>query len=130
MNVYKRFLAVGAISALFAVAAGAFGAHGLRSSLSPEMLSVFETAVRYQMYHALGLVAVGILEPTVRGGLVRACGWCFVGGTILFSGSLYTLTLTDIRWVGMLTPLGGMTFIAGWGALAWSALGRAGKNRK
>lgn len=122
------FLAAGALSAAIGVAAGAFGAHGLRGSLSPEMLSVFETAVRYQMYHALALVAVGIMEPSLPGGLLRACGWCFVLGTILFSGSLYLMTLTDIRWVGMVTPLGGMTFIAGWGALALWAL--AGKNSK
>lgn len=129
MKAHNGFLAAGALSAALAVAAGAFGAHGLRGSLSPEMLSVFETAVRYQVYHAFGLVAVGMMEPSSRV-LLRVCGWCFVLGTILFSGSLYTMTLTDIRWVGMVTPVGGMTFIAGWGALAWWVLGRKDKNEK
>jgi uncharacterized membrane protein YgdD (TMEM256/DUF423 family) len=113
------WLRVGAISAGLAVAAGAFGAHALEGKLEPRAKEVFETAVRYQMFQALALLAVGLL--VVRGGAGRAldlAGWSFLLGTFLFSGSLYILALTGIRWLGAITPLGGVGFLVGWNALA------------
>jgi len=118
----RTFVALGAISALLAVAAGAFGAHALRARLVPDMQAVFETAARYHMYHALALFVAGWAFTRWPGGPVIAAGWLFVAGTVLFSGSLYLLTLTGQRWLGAITPLGGLAFIAGWGALAWAAL--------
>ena len=108
------FFSLGAASALLAVAAGAFGAHGLRSRLSPESLAIFETAARYQMYHALGLLAVAWAANRWGGALPTWAGWLFVTGTVLFSGSLYALALTGIGWLGAITPLGGLAFLAGW----------------
>jgi uncharacterized membrane protein YgdD (TMEM256/DUF423 family) len=118
----RTFVALGAISALLAVAAGAFGAHALRTRLVPDMQTVFETAARYHMYHALALFVAGWAFTRWPGGPVIAAGWLFVAGTVLFSGSLYLLTLTGQRWLGAITPLGGLAFIAGWAALAWAAL--------
>jgi uncharacterized membrane protein YgdD (TMEM256/DUF423 family) len=106
---------LGALMAAIAVAAGAFGAHGLRGRLSPEMLAIFETGARYQMYHALGMLIAA------RAGSAGA-GWLFLAGIVLFSGSLYALGLSDVRWLGAITPLGGVCFIAGWLVLAWSSL--------
>jgi uncharacterized membrane protein YgdD (TMEM256/DUF423 family) len=117
----RLFFALGSASAFLAVAAGAFGAHALRARLSPEYLAVFDTAARYQMYHALGLVAVAWAASRWPGPLVRLAGWLFVAGTLLFAGSLYTLSLTGIRWLGAITPLGGAAFLAGWVCLALSA---------
>ena len=117
----RLFFALGSASAFLAVAAGAFGAHALRARLSPEYLAVFDTAARYQMYHALGLVAVAWAASRWPGPLVRWAGWLFVAGTLLFSGSLYTLSLTGIRWFGAITPLGGAAFLAGWVCLVLSA---------
>ena len=98
--------------------AGAFGAHALRDRLTPADLATFETAARYQMYHALALLAVGLLTDR---GVTRAgaAGWLFLAGVALFSGSLYLLVLTGQRWLGAVTPFGGVAFIAGWVALAW-----------
>lgn len=124
MNPGSVFLAAGALSAAIAVGAGAFGAHGLRSSLSPDMLTVFETAVRYQMYHALGLLTAGILERMAPSSLLRGAGWSFVGGTLLFSGSLYVLATAQMRWLGAVTPFGGVAFISGWVLLAWWGITR------
>jgi uncharacterized membrane protein YgdD (TMEM256/DUF423 family) len=109
------------VSALLSVAAGAFGAHALRARLSPESLAVFETAARYQMYHALGLFAVAWAVSRWPGSLAQWSGWLFVVGTLLFSGSLYALALTGIRWLGAITPLGGAAFLAGWLCLALAA---------
>jgi uncharacterized membrane protein YgdD (TMEM256/DUF423 family) len=117
----RLFFSLGAASALLSVAAGAFGAHALRSRLSPEYLAVFETAARYQMYHALGLVAVAWAVSRWPGGMAQAAGWFFVTGTVLFSGSLYALALTGARWLGAVTPLGGVAFLAGWLCLLLSA---------
>jgi uncharacterized membrane protein YgdD (TMEM256/DUF423 family) len=114
----RLFAAVGAISALIAVAAGAFGAHALRARLGPELLTVFETATRYQMYHAVGLLAVAWAATRWPAPAVRAAGWLFVAGTVLFSGSLYVLALSGVRAFGAVTPLGGLCFLAGWLALA------------
>ena len=117
----RFFFSLGASSALLSVAAGAFGAHALRSRLSPEYLAVFETAARYQMYHALGLLAVAWAVSRWPGGIAQWAGWFFVIGTVLFSGSLYALALTGARWLGAVTPLGGVAFLAGWLCLILSA---------
>ena len=117
----RRSLILGATSALIAVAAGAFGAHALRGRLTPEMLAVFETGARYQMYHALALVALGLSNVVGRDPLFRMAGWLFLIGTLFFSGSLYLLVLTGTRWWGAVTPFGGMCFLLGWGSLGWAA---------
>lgn len=119
------FFRIGAVSAGMAVAFGAFGAHGLRAMVTPEMLAVFETGVRYQMYHALALVAIGLAFARFQGRAVVAAAWLFVAGTVLFSGSLYVLTLTGTRWWGAVTPLGGVAFLAGWGLLLATRVGEA-----
>lgn len=118
----RTFFALGALSALLAVAAGAFGAHALRVRLSPADLATFETGARYQMYHALALLAVAWAVQQWPGALPRTAGWLFVVGTVIFSGSLYTLVLTGQRWLGAMTPLGGVAFLAGWGCLVAAAL--------
>jgi uncharacterized membrane protein YgdD (TMEM256/DUF423 family) len=117
----RLFFSIGAVSALISVAAGAFGAHALRARLSPDYLTVFETAARYQMYHALGLLAVAWAVARWPGVLSQWAGWLFVIGTVLFSGSLYALALMGARWLGAITPLGGMAFLAGWLCLAVAA---------
>ena len=120
----RLFFVLGAVSALLAVALGAFGAHALRGRLSAEMLSVFEVGVRYHMYHALALLAVGWASARWPVAPVTAAGWLFVAGTLIFSGSLYLLCLTGARWLGAITPLGGLALLLGWAALAlgaWSA---------
>jgi len=113
----RAFALAGALSAFIAVAAGAFGAHALRARIAPDLLAVFETGARYQMYHALALLAVAWASNHWPGVPVRAAGWLFIGGTVLFSGSLYLLALTGARWLGAITPLGGLLFLAGWVAL-------------
>lgn len=110
---------LGGVFGGLAVMAGAFGAHGLRGRLSPDLLSVFETGARYQMYHALALIAVALLLERRPSGPLRASGWCFAGGTVVFSGSLYLLALTGTGWWGAVTPLGGVALIVGWGLLAY-----------
>jgi len=115
----RIFFVIGAMSAFLGVAAGALGAHGLKSRLSAEMLSVFETGVRYQMYHAFALIATAWAQSRWASAPVVAGGWFFVAGTILFSGSLYLLSVTGERWLGAITPLGGVAFLVGWGCLAW-----------
>lgn len=113
-NMDRRFLLLGALSAFAAVAAGAFGAHALREQLTPDMMAVFETGARYQMYHALAMVAVSALSIRASERLISAAGWLFALGTLLFSGSLYMLALTGITWWGAVTPVGGFAFLAGW----------------
>ncbi|HET6921780.1 MAG TPA: DUF423 domain-containing protein, partial [Anaeromyxobacteraceae bacterium] len=113
---------LGSLSALVSVAAGAFGAHALKARLGPDVLAAFETGARYQMFHALGLLAVAWAATRFPGGPVAAAGWLFVAGTALFSGSLYLLALTGARWLGAVTPLGGVAFLVGWACLAWAAL--------
>ena len=115
----RAFLALGAVSAALAVGLGAFAAHGLRGRLGPDALATFETGARYHMYHALGLLAVAWATSRWPGGATAAAGWLFVAGTVLFSGSLYVLSVTGLRWLGAVTPLGGLAFILGWLALAW-----------
>ncbi len=120
----RLFLALGCVSAAVAVVLGAFAAHGLRARLVPDMLSTFEIGVRYQMYHALALVAVGILVPRASSATLALAGWLFVAGTLVFSGSLYALAVTGQRWLGAVTPLGGAALIAGWLVLAWAVYAR------
>jgi uncharacterized membrane protein YgdD (TMEM256/DUF423 family) len=115
------FFRLGAFSALIAVAAGAFGAHALRTRLAPELLAVFETGARYQMYHAFGLMAVAWAITRWPGPLLTWAGWLFAAGTVLFSGSLYALALSGMRWLGAVTPFGGVAFLAGWLCLALAA---------
>lgn len=118
-----RFVLASALFGGLGVVLGAFGAHALRDRLSQEMLAVFETGVRYQMYHALALMAVAVLVVKLPGSSMPAiAGWLFVAGIVLFSGSLYALTLTGQRWMGAITPLGGVAFVAGWALLALAAL--------
>ena len=112
---------LGAASAFISVAAGAFGAHGLRARLAPDLLAAFETGARYQMYHALGLMAAAFALSRWPGPWPVRAGWLFVAGTVLFSGSLYTLALTGIRWLGAITPFGGVAFLAGWICLLLAA---------
>jgi uncharacterized membrane protein YgdD (TMEM256/DUF423 family) len=119
----RVFFLLGSVSAALGVALGAFAAHGLRGRLDTDMLNVFETGVRYQMYHALALLAVGWASTRWPGSATSAAGWCFVAGTMVFSGSLYVLSLTGQRWLGAITPFGGLAFIAGWVLLA-AHLGR------
>jgi uncharacterized membrane protein YgdD (TMEM256/DUF423 family) len=114
----RIFAVLGALSGLIAVGAGAFGAHGLKARLTPELLAVFETGARYQIYHALALLAVAWAIARWPGRAAVASGWCFVGGTVIFSGSLYLLALTGVRGFGAITPLGGVLFLAGWLLLA------------
>ncbi len=116
-----RFAFLGALFAATSVAAGAFGAHALKSILDPPMLAVYETAARYQMYHALGLFVVAWLARETDHPLATKAGWLFCIGILLFSGSLYLVALAGIKWLGALTPLGGVSFIAGWMCVAWTA---------
>jgi uncharacterized membrane protein YgdD (TMEM256/DUF423 family) len=121
----RTFLLIGAVLGFLAVAAGAFGAHALRSRLSPDMLAVFETAARYQMYHALALLIVASAIGHVGSArLLVLAGWCFVAGVLLFSGSLYALALTGTGMFGAITPIGGAAFLAGWACLAIFAAAR------
>lgn len=110
---------LGALLAGIGVATGAFGAHGLKSMVTADRLAVFETAVRYQMYHAFAILFVGMLMQSRSGLDLSLAGWLFLAGIVLFSGSLYVLVLADMRSLGMITPLGGVAFIAGWLVLAW-----------
>ncbi|MFN2452786.1 MAG: DUF423 domain-containing protein [Pyrinomonadaceae bacterium] len=117
----RLFFIIGTVSAFIGVAAGAFGAHGLKARLSGEMLNSFEVGARYQMYHAFALIVAAWAQSRWPGALVVTGGWLFVGGTLLFCGSLYLLSLTGLRWLGAITPFGGLAFLAGWLCLAWAA---------
>lgn len=117
----RLFFALGSLSAALAVALGAFSAHALRAHLEAPMLAAFETGVRYQLTHALALLAVAWACTRWPGRATCASGWLFVAGTVLFSGSLYALSLSGVRGLGAITPLGGLAWIAGWVCLAWGA---------
>lgn len=118
----ERFLFLaGALAAFLAVALGAFGAHGLRDLLTPDLLATYETGVRYHFYHALGLFAAAYAVARWPGGQAGLAGWLFIAGIVLFSGSLYLLALTGVRWLGAITPFGGLAFLAGWALLFWTA---------
>ena len=122
----RTFWLLGCTFAFLAVAAGAFGAHALRDRLSPEMLAVWETAARYQMYHALALLVVAFAAARRPASGWSAAGWLFSVGIVVFSGSLYLLAFTGTRWLGAITPLGGLCFLAGWIALALAGRAAAG----
>lgn len=117
----KLFLALGSGFALVAVVLGAFGAHGLRARLPPELLAIYQTAVQYHFYHSLGLVLVGLtMLHLPHSPALRASGWLMATGIVLFSGSLYVLALTGQKWLGAVAPLGGTAFILSWGAFTWA----------
>ena len=119
----KRWIVIGALSGFLSVALGAFAAHWLQARVGPAELTVFETGARYQMYHALALLAVAWVAAQGGGSLTTIAGWAFVAGTILFSGSLYYLGLTGSRALVLVTPVGGLAFLIGWLSLAaagWS----------
>lgn len=121
------WIATGSLLAAISVAAGAFGAHGLRAIVSPTALGTFEIAVRYQMYHALALLALGVAAAATPIGVVSprllaASGWLFIAGTVIFCGSLYLLALGAPRWFGAVAPIGGGALIAGWICLALAAM--------
>lgn len=118
----RTWLTAGAALAFLAVAAGAFGAHALKGQLSEEALGWFETGAKYQMYHALALVALAALGPRLAQSAGGLTGWLWLAGVMLFSGSLYLMAFTGMRWLGAVTPLGGVCFLAGWALLAWDAV--------
>lgn len=121
-----RLVSLGASLALVGVALGAFGAHGLRGKVAPELLTVYQTGVQYHQFHALGVLLVGLLAD--RGLRAKAVPGLFLAGIVLFSGSLYLMALTGLRWLGAITPLGGICFLTGWAWLAVAAF-RAEKER-
>lgn len=119
--VWTFWVGLGSLFAALGVGLGAFGAHALKLRLSPEDLAIFEVGVRYQMYHALALLALGFFASKIESGLVKAAGLLFVAGILIFSGSLYTLVLSGVRVLGAVTPIGGLCFIVGWSLLAFAA---------
>jgi uncharacterized membrane protein YgdD (TMEM256/DUF423 family) len=121
MTADRLYATIGALSGGIAVAAGAFGAHGLRSRLAPDLLAVFDTASRYQLAHALALLAVAWACTRWPSAAARWAGACFVTGTVLFCGSLYALALGGGRSLGAIAPFGGTAFLLGWALLAWAA---------
>lgn len=123
---FKLFVSLGGINALIAVGLGAFGAHALKNRLSAEMLAVFETGVQYHFYHALGLIAVGLVAAHLPdSSLIRWSGRLMAFGILVFSGSLYILSTTGIKWMGAITPIGGTAFIVAWGLLINAVLNKA-----
>ena len=118
----KSWLILGSIIMALAVIAGAFGAHGLKAKITPDDLKTYEKAVQYQGYHAIGLMIIGILGFHISKDLLGLPAMFFVIGIAFFSGSLYLLVLTDMRWLGVITPIGGAAFILGWSLLAWNLL--------
>lgn len=115
----RFYIIIAAVSGFFAVVVGAFAAHGLKKVLAPEMIEVVKTGVQYQMYHALALLVVAFLlihKPATAG--LKACGWAFILGSLMFCGSLYALAMGGPRWLGPITPLGGLCFLVGWILLA------------
>src|SRR5574342_497981 len=111
----RLFFAIASLLGFLAVAGGAFGAHALKERVTPELLSVFETALRYQMYHVFALALAGWASGKFEGRHFLIAGWLFITGVALFCGSLYILVLTEVRWWGAVTPVGGVAFLAGWG---------------
>jgi uncharacterized membrane protein YgdD (TMEM256/DUF423 family) len=115
MAMHKLFLLIGAVTAALAVALGAFGAHALKARLAPDLLAIYQTAVQYHFYHALGLLVIGLASGALPASVwLKAAGWTMLAGVVLFSGSLYVLALSGQRWLGAVTPLGGVAFIAAW----------------
>ena len=121
-SMVATWFAAGAVMCGLGVLLGAFGAHGLRDRVTPEMLAVFETGVRYHLVHGLALLAVAWATTRWPNAWITASGWLFVAGIVIFSGSLYLLSITGVRWLGAITPIGGLCFVAGWFILALSAM--------
>jgi len=117
---FKTFVSLGAVLMFLAVALGAFGAHGLKNKLTDDMLAIYQTAVQYHMIHALGLLFVGILTHWLGGSAIQWAGWSFFFGILFFSGSLYILSISGIKILGAITPIGGVGFLVGWLLIAWS----------
>ena len=117
----KMFMILAAVLGFTAVATGAFGAHGLQGRVEPRMIEVWETAARYQMYHALALFVVAWMVQQTQHTAANVAGWAFLGGVVLFSGSLYLMALTGWKWLGPITPIGGLAFLIGWASLAIAA---------
>ncbi len=117
----RLLVIIGALILLTGVGAGAFGAHALKRVLSPDMLAVWQTAVLYQLIHGLGLLAIAALSARYNTTPMHFAGLFMLAGVLIFSGSLYTLVLTNIRWLGAITPIGGACFILAWALLAWAA---------
>jgi uncharacterized membrane protein YgdD (TMEM256/DUF423 family) len=126
MNIHQQqlFWVIGSLFALLSIAAGAFGSHLLKSKLSSDYLNVFEVAIRYQMYHALALVVIALLMNISHSPWLDKAGWSFIIGVFLFSGSLYTLVLFNIKQLGMVTPFGGLSLILGWFFLILAGLSK------
>lgn len=115
----RSLMIVGCLLGFLGVALGAFAAHLLKEKLAPDLFAVFEVGVRYHMYHALALFAVAWATTQFPDASLEVSGWLFVAGIVLFSGSLYIMSITGVRWLGAVTPLGGVCFLAGWGWLVW-----------
>lgn len=124
MSLAQIAVLVGAAYGFLGVAFGAFGAHALKARLAPEMLAVWKTAVEYQLYHALALLLVGLIATQKPSIAITNSAICFALGVLVFSGSLYVLALSGVRWLGAITPIGGLLFLAGWALLFWAALKR------
>jgi uncharacterized membrane protein YgdD (TMEM256/DUF423 family) len=116
----RPLFVVSALLMAAGVAEGAFGAHALRDRLTPDMLAVYQTGVSYHLVHGLGALLAALIAQTSGSRRARIAGWLFVAGTVVFSGSLYVLALSGIRWLGAITPVGGVSWIAGWVLLAWA----------
>ncbi len=115
----KLFLVLGCIAALLAVAIGAFGAHALKARIAPELMQAYRTGVEYHFYHAMGMILVGLAALHLpESAALRRAGWAMLAGIVLFSGSLYLLSLTGLTWLGAITPFGGAAFIAAWALFA------------
>ncbi len=117
---HRTLFVIGSISGFLSVALGAFAAHLLKTKLAPDLFDIFEVGVRYQFYHVFAILLAAIVYQWL-GDAAQTAGWLFVGGTIIFSGSLYLLSLTDTRWLGAITPIGGVMLLAGWAVLAVAA---------
>lgn len=122
MRTWRSFVLLGALNGFLGVALGAFGAHGLEGTLSADLLRVWNKAVAYQQFHALGLLLIGVLLRQENLRTLRIAGWCLLIGILLFSGSLYTLALSGLRPLGAITPFGGVSFLVGWAFLAIGVL--------
>lgn len=117
----NQCISLGAILAFFAVALGAFGAHGLKSTLTPDMLAIYHTAVDYQLWHAIGLLIIGLMQQQNTSRLLSIAAWFMFAGILIFSGSLYALSLSGIKFLGAITPIGGASFLIAWLLLAYAS---------
>jgi uncharacterized membrane protein YgdD (TMEM256/DUF423 family) len=122
MPMHRMFAALAGVSGFLAVAMGAFGAHAVRARITPELMAVYERGAQYHLFHTLALLGVALLAARGASSLLKLSGWMFVAGIVIFSGSLYALALSGQRWLGMITPFGGVSFLLGWLLLAFGAL--------